>query len=88
MAITKSAKKAHRQSARRNEGNLEYKKNLKEALKKVRVLAAEKKVKELQEVLPQAYKALDKAAKAGIIKKNNASRRKSRLTLMAAKIGK
>lgn len=88
MAITKSAKKAHRQSLRRNKGNQEYKKNLKEALKKVRVLTAAKKTKELQEVLPQVYKALDKAAKAGIIKKNNASRRKSRISLAAAKVGK
>jgi small subunit ribosomal protein S20 len=88
MAITKSAKKAHRQSVKRNEGNLEYKKDLKEALKKVRVLATEKKTKELQEALPQVYKALDKAAKVGIIKKNNASRRKSRIALMAAKVGK
>ncbi|MFA5746503.1 MAG: 30S ribosomal protein S20 [Candidatus Paceibacterota bacterium] len=88
MAITKSAKKAHRQSVKRNEGNLEYKKNLKEALKKVRILTAGKKNKELQEVLPEVYKALDKAAKVGIIKKNNASRRKSRISLAAAKVGK
>jgi ribosomal protein S20 len=31
--------------------------------------------------LPQIYKALDKAAKVGVIKKNTASRKKSRLTI-------
>jgi len=88
MAITKSAKKAQRQSVKRKLGNLQYKKEIKEVLKQVRVLAAAKKGKELQKILPQVYKALDKAAKAGVIKKNNASRRKSRISIFAAKVGK
>ena len=49
-------------------------------VKQVRALAAEKKTEEIQALLPQLYKALDKGAKTGIIKKNTASRRKSRLT--------
>ncbi len=88
MAITKSAKKAQRQSVKRKLGNLQYKKAIKEALKQVRVLAAAKKGEELKKILPQVYKALDKAAKAGVIKKNNASRRKSRISIFAAKVGK
>ena len=36
-------------------------------------------------LLPDIYQALDKAAKVGIIKKNNASRRKSRLTKLIDK---
>ena len=40
----------------------------------------EKKSAEAKKLLPEIYKALDKAAKVGVIKKNNASRRKSRLT--------
>jgi len=34
---------------------------------------------EAQKMLPEAYKAIDKAAKRGIIKKNTAARKKSRL---------
>ncbi|MDD4625354.1 MAG: 30S ribosomal protein S20 [Candidatus Paceibacterota bacterium] len=88
MAIKASAKKARRQSEKRKIGNLQYKKRIKESLKKVRVLSAEKKTEELKAVLPQVYKALDKAAKAGVIKKNNASRRKSRISKFVAKTGK
>lgn len=88
MAITKSAKKAQRQSVKRRLGNLQYKKEIKEALKQVRILAAAKKTEELKKILPQVYKALDKAAKVGVIKKNNASRRKSRISKFAAKAGK
>lgn len=35
--------------------------------------------------LPQIYKALDKAVKAGVIKKNAASRKKSRIAKALAK---
>lgn len=49
-------------------------------IKQVRALVSSEKKDEAQKLLPQTYKALDKAAKAGLIKKNTASRRKSRLT--------
>lgn len=79
MSITKSAKKAVRQSRKRQERNLVYKKKIKELVKKFGVLFAEKKKEEAKALLPQIYKALDKAAKAGIIKKNTASRKKARM---------
>jgi small subunit ribosomal protein S20 len=37
------------------------------------------KVEEAEKLLPRIYKALDKAAKRGVIKKNTASRKKSRM---------
>ncbi len=80
MPITKSVKKALRQSFKRRTRNIRKKKNIKILLKKLQVLISEKKTKEAENILPQIYKALDKAAKAGIIKKNTASRRKSRIT--------
>jgi len=40
-------------------------------------LAKEGKHEELKGLLPFIYKALDKAAKVGVIKKNTAARRKS-----------
>lgn len=80
MPITKSAKKALRQSIKRRSRNSLYKKRIKELLKKVRVLVAGGKIKEAKELLPNIYKALDKAAKKAVIKKNAASRRKARIT--------
>jgi small subunit ribosomal protein S20 len=80
MAITASAKKAIRQSARRKEQNIVYKDKIKKLVKEARFLMSEKKPAEAKKLLPEIYAALDKAAKVGVIKKNNASRRKSRLT--------
>lgn len=80
MAITKSAKKAIRQSAKRNAHNVVYKNKIKVLVKEARSLVSKKKLTEAKKLLPEIYRALDKAAKVGIIKKNNASRRKSRLT--------
>lgn len=85
MAITESAKKAIRQSAKRKEQNTVYKNKIKTLVKEVRVLVSAKKLEEAKKLLPGIYSALDKAAKVGVIKKNNASRRKSRLTKLVDK---
>ncbi|OGZ17630.1 MAG: 30S ribosomal protein S20 [Candidatus Nealsonbacteria bacterium RBG_13_37_56] len=85
MPITKSAKKALRQNTKRRTRNLIYKKKTKDLVKKIRVLVSEKKNEEAKKILSQLYKILDKSAKAGVIKKNNASRRKSRLTKLCNK---
>ena len=79
MAITKSAKKAIRQNKTRRAHNLLYINKIKSTIKEARTLVLQKKTKEAQEMLSKVFAALDKAAKVGIIKKNNASRRKSRL---------
>jgi len=80
MAITKSAKKAIRQSEARRERNLIYKNKIKKLVKKAKTLVSQKKNEEAKKIMPDIYAALDKAAKVGVIKKNNADRRKSRLT--------
>jgi len=80
MAITKSARKAIRQSAARKEQNSVYKNKIKELVKEAKSLVAAKKTEEAKKLLPDIYAAFDKAAKKGVIKKNNASRKKSRLT--------
>lgn len=80
MALTESAKKAIRQSAKRREQNIVYKENIKKLVKEAKSLILAKKMAEAKKLLPSIYQALDKAAKVGVIKKNNASRRKSRLT--------
>mgnify|MGYP001568344031 CR=1 FL=1 len=73
MPKTKSAKKAFRQSLRRQERNLKNKKALKEVIKKYKKTPS-------ADALSQVYQKLDKAAKTEIIKKNKAARLKSRLT--------
>ncbi len=80
MPITKSAKKALRQSVRRHAKNLKKKEAYKDAIKLVRKLAEEGKKSEAAAKLATLYKALDKAAKTHVIKKNKASRLKSRIT--------
>ena len=85
MAITKSAKKAIRQSKTRNEQNSVYKDKMKKLIKEAKSLISAKKNDEAKKILPQIYAILDKSAKVGIIKKNNASRRKSRLTKLIEK---
>jgi len=85
MPITKSAKKALRQNLRRKFRNLIYKNKIKNLLKEARNLVSQKKTEEAKKLLTKVYKALDKAAKAGVIKKNTASRKKSRITKLINK---
>lgn len=85
MPILRSAKKALRQSERRRVRNLKRKEDFRRAVKEVKKLLAAKKFKEAEALIPKAYKALDKAAKTGAIKKNAASRRKSRLAKLIKK---
>ena len=86
MPITKGAKKAHRASLRKKVFNDRRKRVMKEAVKKVKTLVLKKDKKAANSVLSEAYKAIDKAMKRGIIKKNTASRKKSRLSKMITKI--
>lgn len=80
MPITKSAKKALRQNKRRAIRNVKKKRKIKDLIKKVKKLISENKVQEAKKLLPEIYKSLDKAAKTKVIKKNTASRKKSRIT--------
>lgn len=84
MAITKSAKKAHRASLRKHVFNVRRKRALTETTKVVKK-AIGTDVKEAEKSLSAAYKAIDKAAKTGVIKKNTASRKKSRLAKAIAR---
>lgn len=80
MPITRSAKKALRQTKRRAIRNLRRKTAYKKVLKQIQKLVSAKKLKEAEALVPQAYKTLDKAAKVGVLKPNAAARHKSRLT--------
>jgi len=85
MPITKSAKKALRQSLRRRYKNIQKKAKIKNLIKQVRNLVSQQKTEEAKKLLPQVYKLLDKAAKTGLIKKNTTARKKSRITKLVSK---
>ena len=74
MAITKSAKKAHRASLRKKAVNDNRRNNLRAALKGVRTAA-----KGDQKAIAAAYQAIDKALKKGLLTKNTAARRKAKV---------
>ncbi len=79
MPITQSAKKAVRGSLRKKAFNDQRKKVMKELIKKIEKTAKADKAGALK-MLPTAFQAIDKAAQKGVIKKNNAARKKSRLS--------
>ena len=80
MAITSSAKKAIRNHSRKRVYNVRRMTTMRGAMKEIRKLVVDKKTDEANALLPKAYKAIDKAAKTGVIKQNTAARKKSRLT--------
>ena len=79
MPITKSAKKAIRGSLRKKVFNDARKRAMKEIIKKFEKIAKTDKA-EAKKMLSAAFKAIDKAAQKGVIKKNNAANKKSRLS--------
>ena len=79
MAITKGAKKAIRNSERKAVFNLRRKRRINTVVKDLQKLVDAGKIEEAEKKLVEAYKTLDKAAKMDTIKKNAASRKKSRL---------
>ncbi|MCL4387262.1 MAG: 30S ribosomal protein S20 [Patescibacteria group bacterium] len=79
MPITKSAIKRARQNKKRREHNRELKEAFRIKVKDILKKGRANNLKEAEKLIPEAYKALDKAAKRGTIHKNAAARRKSRL---------
>lgn len=86
MPITKSAKKALRGSEKKKVFNIRRKRAVTDAVKGVNKLVSAKGKKEAEAKLSEAFKAIDKAAKSGVMKKNTASRKKSRLARAINKI--
>lgn len=88
MPITKSAKKALRQNVTRAKRNTLRKETYKKEVKGFRKLLIGKNTKDAAAKLSAVFQSLDKAAKTGVIKKNKASRLKSRLAKTLAKSAK
>ena len=83
MPITESTKKALRQSKKKRLSNINYNKKIKDLSKELGLLVSQKKMDEAKKLLPQVYKIIDKATKVNVLKKNTASRRKSKMARMA-----
>lgn len=79
MANIKSAIKRNKQNEKRRIRNRVYRGAARTYVARARVAIAAKDVETAQAVTLEAISALDKAVQKGVIHKNNAARRKSRL---------
>lgn len=85
MANKRSSKKDLRRIVKRRARNVNAKSALKTYIKKSRTATATVNVEAVPVTLSEAISALDKAVERGIIHKNQAARRKSRIASQAAK---
>ncbi len=86
MPIKEAAKKYVRITRRKTERNKKVKGILRGAIKKTTEAVKAGRSEDAAKYLKAAIKALDKAAQKGIIKKNYASRKKSRLNKMVKEL--
>lgn len=86
MANHKSAEKRIRQTIKRTERNRYYRTRIKNIIKAVRESVAANDLPKAQEALKIANKELHKFVSKGIVKKNTAARRVSRLNASVKKI--
>lgn len=80
MANIKSAQKRILVAERNHERNVAFKTSIKTQVKKVLEAVKAGLVDDAKENLKKAYSLYDKAVSKGILHKNNAARKKSRLT--------
>ncbi len=81
MANIHSAEKAARRSARQRVRNRIITSGARTFIKNANALITQGDLEAAEAATKQALRALDKAAEKGVLKKNNAARRKSRLVL-------
>ena len=74
-----SALKAHRQSERHAEANVQVRSRIRTIARKVEAAVAKKDAKGAQGLLAEAFSLWDKAAKVGVVHWRAASRKKARL---------
>ncbi len=79
MANIKSQIKRNRQNKKRRIHNRVFRGSARSAIRKAQVAIESNEMEDARTATQSAIKALDKAAAKGIIHKNNAARRKSRL---------
>jgi small subunit ribosomal protein S20 len=82
MANTRSAAKQARGAVRRRARNRTQISTVRTSEKKIRALAKAGKTDEAAKLLSQFQSQIDRAAKKGVIHKNNASRHKQRIAAL------
>ncbi len=85
MANTASAEKRNRQAQKRRARNVQVRTGVKSAVKKVREAVANGDASTVKQALHAAEKTIGKAASKGVLHRNAASRKISRLARAAAK---
>lgn len=85
MAITAGAKRAIRVSARKRVYNIRRMDTMRDGIKALKKMVVAKNFTDAEKDLSSVYKAIDKAAKRGVIKKNTAARKKSRIVAFMRK---
>ena len=85
MPNLSSAKKALRQNERKRVLNLRRTRTMRRVIKDFKKMIGQNEKENAQKLVANLYKAIDKTAKRGIIKKNTAARKKSRLMKLLAK---
>ena len=88
MANIKSAKKRVLVAEANRQRNVAFKSSIKTAIKKALSLAEGKDKDELNASISKVYQLCDKAVSKGILHKNTAARKKSRLILAIKKLAK
>ncbi len=85
MPNLKASIKDNRKSQRRTEKNLRMKRRYKNAIKEFQTHLKNEDFENAKKSLSKAYELVDKAAKTKLLKKQTASRKKSRLTKLLNK---
>jgi len=85
MPSTPGAEKSLRNQRRKRKYNDKKRRAYKEALKELRDAVDAGDYKAANELLPDVYKAIDKAAKRGVIHQNKADRKKSQASALIEK---
>ncbi|MFB0507980.1 MAG: 30S ribosomal protein S20 [Thermodesulfobacteriota bacterium] len=80
MATHKSALKRQKQDEKKSRRNVHIRSTLKTLIKRVRLAVEAKDIDKARTSLAEAIRAIDKAKSKGVIQKNTASRKVSRLT--------
>ncbi len=79
MATHKSALKRQKQDEKRNRRNVHTRSTLKTLIKRVSLAVEAKDIEKAKNALAEAIRAIDKAKSKGVIHRNTASRKVSRL---------
>ncbi len=88
MPNHKSADKRARQNVKRKLRNMAIRSTVRTVVKKARETISEGKKDEAQTALKEASKALLSSVTKGVLHKNSAARKQSRLALQVNKLGK